>query len=147
MKNKKRLLKTVVTLIFLIIVTIPFIDWFIKYKTHNDFIELEHEINNSLSGDFLTFNDSINTYCDTVMIFIVNHPVDLVREFNCTDYNIETDSSDLRILREKFLTNVLNVRISYSASKLKANGLMILILILGHIFAAISRKLIDKRFN
>ncbi|MFB6320865.1 hypothetical protein [Saccharicrinis sp. FJH54] len=147
LKNKKRILKTILGLVFIIVITLPYIDLRSKNKIHYKFNDIEFSIYKSIpnqnEGDYGLFL----SYCDTVSQFLNNNPIKLDFEFNFKDCKSQVDKFDIQEYRTDFVKQVHMIAIEYRRSKSRANARFFLIMIAAQIFLIVTKNFIDKKFQ
>jgi len=147
MKKKRRFFKTLLIIVFLIIGTIPFLDWNKKNKIHSRFNNIEFKIYNSIPTSQDNRPDLTFSYCDTVRLFLEKNPIEKFNDFTCENYNNLPDSIRLKTIKTDFIGQVQNIDKEYRRQERVANWRMFIILILSQVFVALGRKFIDKRYK
>ena len=147
LKRKKRLIKTILGFSYVIAVALPFINWNIKNKIVNNFAQIEFSIYKAIpdrkDGNF----DLYLSYCDTVIQFVNNNPIELDFNINCKDDIFETDKLLAQESRNVFIKQVQRIYNQYRRSERRANYLFFSILIIAPILLAFIRNYINKRFQ
>ncbi len=146
-KNKRRLLKTILFIIFFIVVTIPFLDWHKKNKIKSDFNDIEFAVYQSMPNNDSNTYDLFYSYCDTVNAFLQKNPIEIVTVLNCEKYFNQQDTSRLIGNRTDFIEQVQKIDNEYRRLDRSANLRMLLFLIISQVFVALIRTLIDKKFK
>jgi hypothetical protein len=146
MRRKKILYKTILIIVFISVVSIPFIDWNKKDKIHDKFRELEFKVYQNIPRTSSDTSLSIFTFCDTVEKFIEDYPIDLDIELICEDYS-QLDTFDIKSMRSDFIDKVQKIDNAYRNQENRANWIMFAVLIISQILVAIIRRQIDKRFK
>jgi hypothetical protein len=136
----KRNLKTLVTVMFVVIAVIPYLYWKETNKIQDRFNDIEFSMQQSNNAD------SIFRYCETVTGFVSANPIHTDVQLNCSDYEL-LDSGLVKSVRDDFIGKVHEIDKSYRKQERLANNWMFIILISSHILGALTRRLIDRRLG
>lgn len=147
MKKKRRFFNTLLIIVFLIIGTIPFLDWNKKNKIRSRFNNIEFQIYNSIPTRQDNKPDLTFSYCDTVRHFLEKNPLEEFNDFTCEKYKNFPDSLGLKSIKTDFIGQVQNIDKEYRRQERVANWRMFIILILSQVFFVLGRKYIDKRYK
>lgn len=131
-------------LIFLIICTIPYINWEKKNKVFSDFSLIEKELYNLGSLDNPDLLDSLIILEKKVNEFTMNNPVP--KAITLGDY-VSTTGTSLKgpnELRSDFIDKINNIEDFYWKSERKSNHLMFLFFIIGNVVLGIMTHYIKK---
>ncbi len=142
--SKRRILKTLFWIIFVIIGTIPFVDWVRKNKVYNEFIDIESSIYEAMpnenGGDIALYL----SYCDTVIQYINCHPIELDFNIDCPDYSFGKDTMSNG---NNFIKQVQIIDSKYRELGRRAKYLFFAVMIIGHILLALSKHFVDRKFK
>jgi hypothetical protein len=147
LKNKKRLLKTLLIIVFIIVVTLPFIDWHKKNKIHDKFNDIEFSIYKSILNSKEADCGLFLSYCDTVSRFLNDNPIKLDFDFSFKDCKSQVDKFDIQEYRTSFVKQVQMIENKYRRIERRANTRFFLIMIISQILLAVTRNYIDKKFQ
>jgi hypothetical protein len=146
MNRKKTILNLLAITVYLVVITLSFLDWNQKNKTERQFDQIESNIYKSLTATKTESSELIIVYCDSVSRFISANPIDLKVDLNCLDYS-SLDSSRIAAFRTDFISKVQIINNEYRNQERTANRRMFLVLIISQILLFIIRQQIAKRFN
>ena len=144
LKRKKSLIKIILGFAYVIVVTITFIYWNIKNRILNDFAQIEFSIYKTIPDRKYDFDVHL-TYCDTVIHFVKNNPIELDFYMNCNDHTLEKDSLLEKENRKLFIKQVEKIYNEYRRSERRANYLFYSILIIAPILLALIKNYINKK--
>lgn len=144
MKNKRRILNFGAYLIFLIIFTIPYLNWERKNKVHSDFRVIERESFKIASLNNPDFLDSLLLLEKQVNEFTLRNPIP--ENIALGDYLSTTDTSfrSINELHSDFIDKINNIDDFYRKSERKSKHLVFLFFLIGNLVFWIMTHYIKK---
>lgn len=147
LKNKKRMLKTILVLVFTVFVALSAIDQHKKWQIYGKFNEIIYSFKKSIpdskEGDYGLFL----SYCDTVSRFLTNNPIKLDFEFTFTDCNSFFENFETQEFQAEFMKQLYLIKTNYRRVEKQAKIRSTLIMIISAILISLSRYYIDKKFQ
>lgn len=133
---RKRNLKILGTVTYLVIAIIPFVYWYKKDNIRDEFRDIQSRVYVS------NYADPIFNQCQSVQQFISDHPIDIQVELNCNEL---TDPTKAAPLRGDFINEVHKIETAYDREARVANRWMFGILLLLILFRGLVDGAIEKK--
>lgn len=143
LKAKRLFYYSILNILYISIITIPFIDWNKKNQIHREFSDLEFKMYDLLLTSSITKDESILLYCDSVKIFIRNNPIEIDKVFDC---NIKNQTKK-NIVDNNFICFVTQVEDIYRKKETTSNRIFFIVLIVCQIPLYFAKKYIDKKYK
>lgn len=136
LKRKRRILKTIILVVYLIIITLPYLESRKVNKIHRNFSKLEYAVYVNVLFNDNKKKDTLVLYCDSVNLFIKNNPIENKSFIDC-------DSID----PTGFVNSVLEIDETYRERAGNSNNLMYFTIFIAQILLYFARKIVDKKLK
>ncbi|MFC0878949.1 hypothetical protein ACE01N_20310 [Saccharicrinis sp. FJH2] len=146
-KNRKRILKTILGLIFIVVISFSSADWYKRKKIQGKFFDIEYSIYKSMINKKISNQELYILYCDTIAKFVKNNPINSDFRLEINDCTSQTSTKRFDVDKPNFILQVQMIGVEYRQSKDRANIRLFLILIVSQILLIVIKNLIDKKFN
>ncbi len=141
MNRKKKILNSLAIIVYVVVITLPFLECNRKNKLERRFTEIESAIYLNIPAKQIEKSELISTYCDTLSRFISENPIELKVDLNCSDHSL-LDSSGT-----EFILKVQKIGNEYRNQRKTATRRMFIVFIISQVLLVITRTLIAKRFK